>query len=146
MKTWHRRWVPAFPLSVAALVIGCGSSSPSVPSPASGSPTFSNIYANIIETNGCTSCHNSSTLAGNLDMSTQDTAYMSLVGVPALGPSCGRMGRMRVVAGDPSMSLFYEKVMPEPPCGAQMPKGGLAVATGDPTLIWGWISGGAPNN
>ncbi len=145
MKPWARVVALAFPLC-AVFASGCSGSPPAAPAAASGPPTFTNVYTNIIETNGCTACHNGSTLAGNLDMSTQSTAYKNLVGVAASGPSCGGMGRTRVVAGDASTSLLYEKVMPNPLCGAQMPKDEAEIALGDQTLLQEWIDAKAPND
>jgi hypothetical protein len=147
-------------LSVAALSGGCGSSgsTPATNDPAGGTlatgdsgsaPTFTNVYSDILGPN-CASCHTPGGEAPFLDMSTQAMAYTNLVGVKADGPSCGGSGLIRVVAGDPTESLLYEKVSEsKPPCGAQMPfgcSGPGCLSSSDQREIEDWINGGALDN
>jgi predicted CxxxxCH...CXXCH cytochrome family protein len=105
---------------------------------------------------GCsnTTCHFSGAgpAEGALDMSSQPTAYKSLVNVAAAGPLCSSKGLTRVVPGNASVSLMYNKVHDaSPPCGVQMPYAGppydLAPLPADEqSLIESWINAGAQNN
>lgn len=126
-------------------------------------PTFTNVYANIIGAR-CASCHrpNATTgvSAGNLDMSTQPTAYANLVGVAAAGTGAGTSGitcvsamLTRVVAGNSAGSLLHNKVASKLAgtlalCGSPMPlPGGAAALTqAQVNLIAAWIDGGALND
>jgi hypothetical protein len=163
MTTLLRALALGLPLSMAALTSACGGStnSPAGGSDAggmgdaqakgetgsTGATTFTDVYMNVIVPNGCTACHNPSVGAGSLDMSTQAAAYTNLVGVMAAGPACGGMGLIRVVKGDASMSLIYEKVSEaDPPCGSQMPLGGAPISSAEMTMVMDWINAGAKNN
>jgi hypothetical protein len=89
-------------------------------------PTFTQVYTTVLTANGCTTCHAGATPSGELDMSSQATAYADLVGVAATTPSgeTPACSGDRVVAGSASTSLLYLKVSEAtPPCGAQMPFG-----------------------
>jgi hypothetical protein len=144
----------ALPIVVAVFSFGCGSGS------SNSSTTFTEIYTTIIAAKsagqypGCTNptCHFSGAgpAQGALDMSAQATAYKNLVNVPAAGPSCSLTGLKRVVPGNASSSLMYDKVHDaSPPCGVQMPYAPdhLAPLTADEqSLIESWINGGAQNN
>ena len=98
--------------------------------------TFTEVYQTALTS--CTMCHGAS---GNLDMSSQSTAYSNLVGVTAAGPACGASGEMRVVPGNSAMSLLYNKIAGTEDCGNTMPETAPGV-----TLIQSWIDEGAPNN
>ena len=159
----------ALTLSTAALSFGCGGGSgsatgdsesvapaakssgngPMAASDPGGAPTFTNVYNDIVEPL-CTSCHTPGGEAPFLDMSTQATAYMNLVGVKADGFSCGGSGLVRVVAGDATESLLYEKVSEsKPPCGSEMPlgcSGQGCLSPADQKEIADWINGGALDN
>ena len=83
-------------------------------------------------------------------MSTQAKAYSNLVSVASTTPS-GETPTCpagdRVDPGNASMSLLYLKVSEaNPPCGAQMPKGGPHLSTAEQTMIEDWINAGAKNN
>ena len=126
-------------------------------------PTFTNVYANVIGAR-CASCHrpNATTgvSAGNLDMSTQATAYGNLVGVAAAGTGAGTSGitcvaamLTRVVAGNSAQSLLYNKVASKlagvlAPCGSPMPlpAGAAPLTQAQVDLIAAWIAGGALND
>ncbi len=88
-------------------------------------------------------------MKGKLDLSTSQTAYTNLVGIKAAGSSCGTSGLTRVVAGNASMSLFYNKLNAKTtnvkaPCGDTMPDGAAAaLSAANITLIQSWINGGA---
>jgi hypothetical protein len=158
----------ALALTLSTAGLGCGgssgsatndpvSSTPATSDSVNGStasdpgsaPTFTNVYGEIIGLD-CTSCHIPGGEGSFLDMSTQATAYMNLVGVKADGPSCGRSGLVRVVAGDATASLLYEKVSEStPPCGSQMPlgcSGSVCLSFADQREIADWINGGALDN
>ena len=103
------------------------------PSPRSTSDIISPI---------CVQCHNPQGIGvsmGHLDMSTKAAAFTDLVGVAAMGIACGGMGT-RVVAGNASSSIMFEKVDPgtPAPCGSKMPLGLTATHRGpgrrDPEL------------
>jgi len=126
-------------------------------------PTFTNVYANIIGAR-CASCHrpNATTgvSAGNLDMSTQPTAYANLVGVAAAGTGAGTSGitcvsamLTRVVAGNSAGSLLHNKVASKLAgtlalCGSPMPLpgGAMPLTQAQVNLIAAWIDGGALND
>lgn len=80
-------------LAVSPTAPGCTSATQSVEvSCTTLNPTFTNVYTNIIGAR-CIGCHRPNTSgisSGNLDMSTQATAYANLVGVAAAGTARGR--------------------------------------------------------
>ncbi|MGD0673876.1 MAG: hypothetical protein ABSC94_00565 [Polyangiaceae bacterium] len=146
-----------FTLSVPVAMLGFGCSSPP---PAANS--FTEVYAKVIAPTCSTDfCHYSGVgiRYGALDLSSQVTAYYSLVGQPCAGASCSEMGT-RVVPGDPGNSIMYLKVSKAmPPCGSQMPAdeatlraSGTSTFSGTPLssdqqqLIYNWIADGAQNN
>jgi hypothetical protein len=120
-----------------------------------GSPTWTAIYQEIIAGTGCNggvSCH-AGTAAGNLVMKNMTDGYTALIGVAAMGtnvPSggtnCKDTNMKRIVAGDPTISLLYQKISSAmPPCGAHMPPGGnLTPAQIDQIKMW--IMNGAKND
>jgi hypothetical protein len=81
---------------------------------------------------------------GKLDMSSQATAFMNLVGVAAAGAECGGKGT-RVVAGNADMSILFQKVT-TPTCGSQMPLGGTPLTGAQTEEIQSWINAGAMND
>lgn len=135
-----------------ALLSACGSG----PAPASdagsaldspaATATFTQVYTMILQPT-CSPCHHPGGEGSFQDFSSQSSAYAALVGVKASGPSCGISGETRVVAGDASQSLIFQKVSePSPPCGSQMPLGGPPLTGAQVTLIADWINGGATND
>ncbi|MDO9016476.1 MAG: hypothetical protein Q8S73_17080 [Deltaproteobacteria bacterium] len=101
---------------------------------------FAAVYP-IIQ-RACVSCHGGS---GALNMSTQTMAYNNLVGVAAMGGSCGASGLLRVTAGDAMASLLYLKIRggTAPPCGSAMPRGAATLPAADIAAIRAWIDNGA---
>ncbi len=102
----------------------------------------------MIATTSCAPCHGTPGASeGNLDMSTRETAYAKLVGVPASGMSCGGKGTL-VVPGQPGSSIFYLKIsVADPsPCGSKMPLGQPSVTQAQDDLTKAWIEAGAPND
>jgi hypothetical protein len=127
-------------LVCTALMNACGGDDTNEP-PA---PTFTELYDELLFPN-CAGgiCHGGG--AGSLDLSTRDAAYGALVSVAAMGPQCGSSGARRVVPGDPDASLMYQKLLPNPPCGARMPGVG-ALTDDDIERIGAWIEDGAQND
>jgi hypothetical protein len=95
-----------------------------------------------------------------LDLSSKVRAYWSLVGQPGLGPACSQNG-LRVAPGHPDESILYQKLLPSPPCGIQMPAdtatfstnvtselmfSGPGLPADQQQLIYDWIQEGAQNN
>ncbi len=124
-------------------------------------PTFTNVYSTIISAR-CVSCHRPGgpgVTTGQLDMSTQAAAHTNLVGVAAQGTgagtsmvTCASASLTRVVPGDASTSLLYNKTHAKlvgtlAPCGSVMPPGSSAALTAAQVdLIAAWINGGASND
>ncbi len=125
-----------------------------------GSPTFSAIFQEIILADGCNGgglCHGGTLGQANLLMNDQAGAYAALVGVAAMGmtdprlmlglPNCVDTGMMRVVAGQPDLSLLMKKVEGAmPPCGTQMPPNPPPLAPEKIAQIRTWIMNGALND
>ncbi|HKP62368.1 MAG TPA: hypothetical protein VJV78_36795, partial [Polyangiales bacterium] len=121
-----------------------------------GSPTFSAIFQEIIVGTGCNggpTCH-AGLAAGQLKMTTKAEAYMSLVGVKAMGvnlvmmasPNCKDSMMTRVVANDPASSLLFDKVSATmPKCGSKMPPSG-ALPADKIDQIKKWIMAGAKDD
>lgn len=123
---------------------------------ASGPPTFSRVWNEVILPKGCTGvlCHGGG--QGNLMMTDMPTAYMNLVNAKAAGPLCGGSSLLRVKPGDPDASLLLDKLSHMPAsCGETMPIGtkfapncvsnSPAVCTTEAELglVRDWISQGA---
>jgi hypothetical protein len=132
-----------------------------------------NVYGPII-TSYCTFCHGLTgdggpgigIQFGHLDMSTESNAYANLVGdgggVLAAGSGCGKLGAdaglLRVLPGDPTDSLIYNKVVSndgdggsvilsdggaEVFCGHPMPEFEPSLPASDLAAIHDWIAQGA---
>jgi hypothetical protein len=129
---------------------GSGASGSGSSADDAGTPvTWTEVYTTIIS-GKCASCHvtgKTGVSKGKLDLSTQATAYMNLVGVMAAGTSCGTSKQTRVVAGDSTTSLLYNKVsMAKPVCGERMPDDNPALVAASISTIKAWIDQGAINN
>lgn len=113
-------------------------------------PTFTEIYTTIISVK-CAPCHTTpegiGTQVGQLDMTTQDSAYMNLVDAQAAGASCAGEGT-RVVPGDASASLLFLKIdlTDPPPCGSKMPLNLPPLSQDEVTEVQDWINAGARDN
>ena len=108
--------------------------------------TFAEVYNTVLGP-VCKTCHQPGGLAPFQDFSTQSGAYAALVDVKASGPSCGAAGETRVVAGDASQSLLFQKIsQASPPCGSQMPLGGPPLSQAQMSLIENRINEGAKND
>ena len=118
------------------------------------------IYAPIIQ-HHCIGCHGfeadggagSGIAFGKLDMSSVDAGFANLVNVASTGAACGgedgAAGPIRVIPGNATGSLLYEKVngfTTAPPCGDPMPKSGEIPDGGQAIVveqIEAWINQGA---
>jgi hypothetical protein len=108
--------------------------------------TFTEVYTTILGP-VCSNCHTPGGDGSFQDFSSQSSAYAALVGVTASGPECGSSGEQRVVAGNASQSLLFQKVSEaNPPCGARMPLGGQPLSGTQLTLVENWINQGAQND
>jgi hypothetical protein len=123
-----------------------GTDAGSVGAAAAAPATFTEIYVTILQPS-CSVCHKPGGIGAFQDFSSQSSAYTALVGVKASGPSCGSSGETRVVAGNASQSLLFQKVSEaNPPCGSQMPLGGPPLSSVQMTSIEEWINAGALND
>ena len=109
---------------------------------ATHAPTYSAIYDEVLEPQGCTAdrCH------GGLGLKLADklAGHASLMGDLGVG-ACA--GMKFVVPGQPDQSLLYRKVVDEmPPCGARMPLSLAPLKPEELTQIRTWIELGAPND
>jgi hypothetical protein len=137
----------ALTLATVTMAFGCSSSSTASSGGSGGTPTFTEVYNDVMVPHGCNAHHIATGPDDFLDMSTQAKAYTDLVGVKADGPACGSSGLTRVVPGDPSKSLMYLKVSEsKPPCGSQMPLLGTPLTSSEQAEISAWITAGAKND
>lgn len=138
-------------LSLASSSCSSSTSSPSSGAADAGPPTFSNVYTTVIAKR-CAPCHTTSTgdgvKFGQLDMTSQATAFQNLVNVKAAGDQCGSKGGTRVVPNQPDSSVMYLKIsLDDPsPCGEKMPLGGPALSQVEADLVEAWINAGAKND
>ena len=102
-------------------------------------PTFDNVWKNTLQPTCATSssCHNAAGHQGNLDMSTEDTAYSDLLMPAKIDPK-----RDRVTPGDPACSLMIVRT-DSPGADYQMPPGTPLTAPERCALIQ-WVQCGAP--
>ena len=97
---------------------------------------FMAVYSSILMPK-CTTCHKATHATGLAMLPDAATAYGNLVGKKG---SANCMMQVRVVAGDPTMSLLSKKISATPGCGARMPKGGMLTAP-EIKMIDDWIKG-----
>ncbi|MET0389611.1 MAG: hypothetical protein ABW321_26800 [Polyangiales bacterium] len=102
--------------------------------------TFQDVYDSALASCG-TSCHAPGGTYSLLDLSTPAVAYAAIVGKPGPG-TCAGAGPL-VVAGDCQSSTLYKKLLPSPPCGAQMPLGMPVLQSGVVDALCKWIDAGA---
>jgi len=110
-------------------------------------PTLTDLY-DMVYVSNCAVCHGmnpSDNANGKLGMIKNKQAfYDTLVNKPAQGAQCAGKG-MYIVPGNPSMSLLVQKVSSTPPCGVEMPVGGMLQPT-EVKMLTDWIAAGAMNN
>lgn len=114
-------------------------------------PTLQNVYDMVYQSGGnCAVCHGMAPkdgTNGNLGsiVGGKQAFYDKLVSKPAMGSQCMGKG-MYIVPGKPAESLLYQKVSQAmPPCGVQMPVGGMLMPA-ELKLLSDWITAGAMNN
>jgi hypothetical protein len=107
-------------------------------------PSWSEEVYPILAGN-CEPCH-TNRASGALDMSSASSAHSNLVEVDAAGPACGSGSRVRVVPGDASSSLLYQKVSGTQDCGSQMPLVGGPLSESQIQTLGAWIDAGAMND
>jgi len=140
--------------STGSMTADAGDSTGSMTADA-GAPSFADVFNNIGLCSICLPCHappdGDGYVNGKLDLSTSDTAYTNLVGVPAAGTTCAGQtpAFIRVVAGNAAQSLLYDKLNAKTtgtaaPCGNPEPEGSAAaLSPADMTTIESWINSGA---
>ncbi len=112
--------------------------------------SFDKLYSEIFMTR-CGPCHSSldgGHKSGGLSLVPKDLSQ--LIDIHSTG-ACADAGFIRVVKGQPDMSLLLLKLEPNPPCGQRMPR-----AIGDASAMYlddaevervrRWIEEGANNN
>ena len=110
--------------------------------PAVQTVSFSSEIQPIFDAS-CTVCHVSGGIADAILHLSAEESFDALVGHPSVQDA----SLTRVVAGDSSTSLLFQKVSSDsPPVGARMPLGGAPLSDADIALIRDWIDQGAPNN
>ena len=122
--------------------------------PASTTPSWTNVYQQVIVANGCAGaglCHGGN--GGELRISDKSSGYKALVGVKAMGKNsipgsgknCVDSGLTRVVAGKPDESLLQQKLEGKQTCGDTMPPGGK-LEDAQIKLVRDWIAAGAKDD
>lgn len=108
--------------------------------------SFTDVFEQVIMTNGCQAgyCHGGG--AGGLEMTDEATTYANLVEVAATMPSCGQS--LRVSPGSLDESILWYRVRPAAldagmPCAPKMPQGSMGLSEAQAQLVSDWISGGA---
>jgi hypothetical protein len=115
-------------------------------------PRWSSIYAGAFATRCASATCHGARVRGELDLSTEATAYLSLVSVRASGSTaCEQVGSLRVVPGDPDVSLLVHKLTGftasgEDVCGRLMPLSGGRLPAQHIDAIREWIARGAPED
>jgi hypothetical protein len=110
--------------------------------------SFAQIQREIFD-RSCTSaaCHNSSTRAGGLSLTTGES-YDALVEVEPDNPVARAAGLLRVAPSKVEQSFIILKLRGdlEPGEGAQMPLGSTPLSEESIEMIAGWIADGAPRD
>ena len=89
-------------------------------------------------------CHDTSTRAAELDLSTAEASFRDLVGVPARNAVAAENGWLRVMPGQPELSFLTRKLeAPGVGEGAAMPVGAFELTPFYRDLIAEWIRQGA---
>jgi polyvinyl alcohol dehydrogenase (cytochrome) len=128
---------------MAAAIGGSMQRAPSVAKPeVTHEPTYSAIYREILEPQGCTAdrCHGGL----GLKLDKQGSGYESLRNDSGVNDCADKK---LVVPGKPEESLLYNKVAEEKPvCGARMPLGLAPLTPEALKQLRTWIENGAENN
>jgi len=110
--------------------------------------SFERVYAEVLEVSCTAGCHNPMGISPELDFSTPENAYASLVDAPIVD-DCPDAPQVFVEASNPEGSYLLHKMVDpsliDPQiCGNTMPlgQGALSACT---ELVRAWIAEGAPN-
>jgi polyvinyl alcohol dehydrogenase (cytochrome) len=135
---------------------GTGGTMPSGGTQATGKPTWSAIYDEIVVAGGCTGssmCHGGDVGVGSLSLQTKSSAFAALINVKAMGSNltpggtnCKDVNIIRVMPGDPDNSLLVKKLEGTQPCGDSMPPGGLKLKDAQLKQVRDWVQQGAQND
>lgn len=140
--TRHLASVPALALLLGAA--GCADHGVGTLEPApdddghAHTVSFATDIQPIFDAN-CLGCHGAGASSG-LDLRVA-TSYTLLVNAASTS-----YAGVRVVPGDPHVSVLYQKLEGDPATGARMPFGGEALPPAQRVLIHDWIEQGAHNN
>lgn len=138
-------------LLIPTVIAACSAPDPGVDesdgAPATYEPTFSAVYREIIAARGCLLglCHGEGGNAAGLNLQPAEAAYQSLVGAPSVSSVCSHLGLREVSPGEPDRSLFYLKLLAQPPCGVSMPPDRL-LESARLEQVRQWIELGALND
>lgn len=122
---------------LAAIACACGGEGSAEDTEA----TLASIQDNVFDTSCATSgCHNASSKAGSLDLSSADTSYAQLVGVAAVGEDVGALAR--VTAGNAADSVLVIRISGTD-LGVRMPQGNAVLPEKAIAAITQWINDGA---
>jgi hypothetical protein len=101
----------------------------------SGSGPCGDVVARIfVPTCGGTGCHGANAAQQDLDLVSPGLASR-VVGVP--GTTCAGV---LADPADPERSLIYQKILPSPPCGGQMPLARPPLGREDAACVLAWIA------
>ncbi len=128
--------------STATFVWGCGEV---VEGTLPDRPTMDDVQS-LVFTPGCAQgpCHNGTTRAGELDLSSSAASYSALVEVAAHNQTARERGSLRVVPGDPDASFLFLKLLsPGPGEGTPMPTVDQRLTAPYLDLVARWIEQGA---
>ncbi len=128
-------------LSLVLSLAACGSKEPE----AALEPTLDAIQARVFEPScALTGCHSALDSAGEVDLSTADASYASLVDVRATNAAARAVQSMRVKPGDPERSFLRRKMdRPGADEGDTMPPGAPPIEAQHRAAITEWIARGA---
>ncbi len=154
MKVLTSMFVLLFAVSAAVLLTSVGCTPPPPPAgngdgdgDGDGNGTVEAVsFADDIQPifdASCIVCHVSGGIADAIMHLNAEESFDASVGQPSVQDA----SLTRVVAGDSSTSLLFQKVSSDsPPVGARMPLGGAPLSDADIALIRDWIDQGAANN
>jgi len=124
-------------LGVLSSTVGC------IVEPVELAPTLENVQSEVFDV-ACASCHSGSSPAGNLDLSSAEASYNSLVTRPADNSVAYENGWSLVKAGEPDLSFLCRKIeYPGMGEGAPMPPGDEQLNDIYIDLVRRWIEEGA---
>ena len=139
-----RRSRVAFTMLVSTIAVGCGGGGE--PTATEQTATFQRIQEQVFNVSCISSsCHSSVGQAGELILE-DGHSWAYLVNHTPSNPVSKQRGMMRVMPGQPEMSLLIAKLAPNLSAGEglAMPYGGAPLDPGTVEVIAAWIEAGAP--